>query len=172
MSERPENEAFNSLKLGRVRDGCEWPEPETSDLYRTLVAGAGRIIVAILGRRNPNLSREIATRALLHLRGYRGTAQFSTWFYRLARNEAIRSVTRGKPREEQFSADAEPLAPATGILFLPRGLTPEEKRLLSMVLRGETFEAIGRDEGSTRQAVNKRWQHLRKKLGEMYGRRD
>lgn len=172
MSERPENVAFQSLELARVRDGAEWPEPETSEFYRVLARGASNIVVAVLGHRDPDLAREIAARALLHIRNFRGTSQFSTWFYRIARNEAIRKVTQDAPREEQFEVGADYAGQDNVPLSLPRQLTKAEKGLLKAVLRGDSFEVIGSVLGASKMSVSRRWAKLRTKLGEMYGRRN
>lgn len=170
MLNRPENLAYQRLVEARRICDQEWPEPETTSLYSELRKGAGRIIYSVLGHREHNLSTEIATRALLHLRNYKGASQFSTWFYRLARNEAIRFVTEGVSREEQFSEDFEPEASERLPVFLPHTLPVEELQLLRLVVRGESFEVIAKILGCSKMAVSRRWTKLRVKLGELYGR--
>lgn len=169
MSNRPENDAFQRFKEAQLARNEEWPEPETSALYQSLVGGARAIVFGVLGHNEPELSREIATRTLLRLRNFKGRSQFSTWFYRLARNEAIRFVTDNAPREEQFDEAFEPEAPPAVPLSLPRSLRNTEVKLLKLVLRGESFERIGKILGCSKMAVSRRWAKLRKKLGELYG---
>lgn len=172
MSTRPENEAYASLVEARSDRNEEWPEPETSTLFRVLRQGSGRIIVSVIGHREPELAGEIAARALLRLRKFRGASQFSTWFYRLARNEAVRAVTESAPREEQFEEHFEPEAPSNVSMQLPQLLTLAERQLVLLVLRGESFERIGAILGCSKMAVSRRWSKLRAKLGDIYGRRD
>src|SRR5262249_7788513 len=108
MSQFPENLAYQKLREARIETGEEWPEPATSTLYNTLVRGAGNIGVSVIGHHDPHFACEIATRTLLRLGSFRGTSQFSTWFYRIARNEYIRSVTERRLPEEQFPENFEP----------------------------------------------------------------
>lgn len=176
MSTRPENESYAALLTARMETKLEWPEPETTALYRVLVRGANRIVSSTLGHREPELASEIATRALLNLGStgrspFSGFSQFSTWFYRVAHNECIRRVTEGAPREEQFSEDFEPQVQAGLPVRLPRALSKYEQCLLRLVLRGETLESIADSLKCSRATIYRRWNRLKLKLGDVYGYR-
>jgi RNA polymerase sigma factor (sigma-70 family) len=168
VSIRPENVAHLALLQAREARGDEWPEPETTALFRALKSGASRVVYSIFGHREPELANEIASRCLLRLGAFKGRSQFSTWFYRVARNEAIRAVTEDRPREEQFEDHFEIEAPNRLPVPLPR-LVPGDETLLRLVLSGESFECIGEVLGVSKMTVSRRWARLREKLGALYG---
>ena len=163
---RPEDIAFQALLSARLNQATEWPEPETSDLYKSLRLGALHIIAQTLHRRERDLASEIATHVLLHLRTFKGHSLFSTWFYRIVRNSITDWVRNEARRSEvQISIVPEPvvLQPVPNTLKLPK-LTPSQADLLERISLGESMASIAKSLGVSRQAIQSRWQRLQKYL--------
>ena len=170
MSDRPENRAHRALMKARATQDCEWPEPETTQFYGTLTRGAFGIIISVLGRKDTELAREIATSAVLNLASYRGESQFSTWFYRLARNRAlnhIRGVERKHEVDLELGADLE--APHFALeLRLPKEFSETDNQFLGLILNGYTLREISKVFGISKSQADRRWQALRKRLSEVF----
>ena len=163
--EHPENLAHERLLKARDARNEEWPEPETTDFYRSLVRGASKITGSIIGRAIPELSGEIATRTLLNLHGYRGGSRFSTWFYRVARNALLRYLENAHRIPETPLEDApEPVAAPRTPLRLPPGLTASEKGLLRLTLDGYSHREIATITGVSQRKVKYAWSQLKRKL--------
>lgn len=88
MSEekRPENLAYENFIEARKERQEEWPEPETTALWKILRRAALYIIYGAYQRREVDLAREAATKALLALPDFRGETTFSSWYYRIVLN--------------------------------------------------------------------------------------
>jgi hypothetical protein len=174
---RIENETYQRWTEARALSGEEWPEPETSKFYQALRRAATLIISSVLHRQEPELARDTATKALLKVASFRNETLFSTWFYRIAVNEAKMEIRRqSRQREIQLDIVAEPEAPstiATPKILSTEGLSGREKHLLDFLLNnteGDSLKPAGDLDVYARQQkldpswVRKIWQSLRTKL--------
>jgi RNA polymerase sigma-70 factor (ECF subfamily) len=77
------------------------------------------VVRGIMGQREDaeDVVQEIFIKIFRNLASYRGDARLSTWIYRIARNEAINTVSRSRP-------DFEPFDESSGHVSRERG--PEE----------------------------------------------
>lgn len=160
-----ENTCYNNLLAARETQNELWPEPQTTQFYRALVQGAERITGSILGTRQPELAREIATRTCLNLHRFDGRSRFSTWFYRIASNEANEWLRRKQQRREtSIEAVQEPSAPPVEPQVVPRVLDGREKALAQLLLEGYTHEEAAKVLGISKRRVLYEWTLLRKRL--------
>lgn len=143
----------------------EWPEPQTSQFHALLCQSALAIVGSILGRKEPELSAEIATKALLGLSKFQGRSLFSTWFYRLAHNEAIRHVqARRHIALEDLLEEPAARKTAEGLPEGLSGLRASDKRLVQLVLDGYNTREIGQKLHVSHATVARQWLKLCEKL--------
>jgi DNA-directed RNA polymerase specialized sigma24 family protein len=119
-----------------------------------------------MGRKEPDLAREIATSALLNLGSYRGRSQFSTWFYRLCRNYSLNYIRNtGRKREVDLLDYPNLEAPQFEAGFkLPSDFSVSDSQLTGLVANSYTWKEIGEVFGISASAAYQRWQKLRKRL--------
>jgi DNA-directed RNA polymerase specialized sigma24 family protein len=182
---RVENQTYQEWSEARRTRLEEWPEPETSRLYHTLRRAALLIAYTILHKKDPDLARDIATKALLKVEQFRNETLFSTWFYRIAVNSAV-SLQRHqfRQRETQLDLVSEPEAAsiiATPAMLSAEGLKPREKQLLGFLLENTQgsrtlkqgtrpndlsteLDMFAKQQNVTPRYARKIWQKLREKL--------
>jgi len=165
---RPENTRYAALVKARATRECEWPEPETSELYAALLRGAIGIGIQVLGRREPELGAEIATRTLLNLHKFRKRSQFSTWFYKLARNCIANYLRDGDPAVALDKIPEPEVPPIEPTFDLPEGLSLTDKQIVRLVVAGYSFREIAQFLGVSLGQAYKQWEFIRKKLVEIY----
>lgn len=172
---RPENVAYSVWIQARSKTGERWPEPETTRLYQLLRKAALYVIFTVLHKKDPELARDTATKALLKAEQFQNLTTFSSWFYRIAVNDAkmrIRSESRAK--ETQLDLVEEPLAPsviATPKMFEGSDLTDREQRLLEFLQartgadkRFGMIQDFSEEEGISYATGRRVWQKLQEKL--------
>ncbi len=75
-------------------------------LYEAFLAQAKNVVAYKLRRWDTHLARDIATRALLNLSTFAQKSRLSTWFYRIAQNEAAgRLKNDNKDRKHSLAID-------------------------------------------------------------------
>ena len=168
---RPVDEAY--------RAWSEAPSPEAEQrFFEQLKYDAGAISRTVLGEVSEDLSHDIATAAFLKVGQFRGASQFSTWFYRLARNrcmDVLRARQRTKERvDDETSIELEEFAGTTAdpdarLLFqsILEWLTDEERELLLGKLHNEDEAALAELLNTPRENVKRRWFRLKEKLREL-----
>jgi RNA polymerase sigma factor (sigma-70 family) len=119
-----------SALLVRARDG---DLNALEALLRTLQPGIYNLAVRMLGNREDarDATQEILLKVTTHLGSFRGEAAFTTWVYRVAKNQLLSASSRARESPEvSFEALGETLR--AGIEFgratwESRSLTPEDK---------------------------------------------
>ena len=76
-------------------------------LFERYYERVGRWCFRFTGERESaaDLAQEVFLKAHRHLESYRGTAQFGTWLYSIARNEALNRAKRQAPPSSGFDED-------------------------------------------------------------------
>lgn len=174
---RPENASYEAFRAAQLARHEEWPEPETSELYQLLRRAAGYISFTVLHRKEPELARDTATKALLRAGQFKELTTFSSWFYRIAVNDAKMLLrTESRQKEVQLALVAEPLAEATtatAATFEGANLDEREKRLLAILQSGAHTESrhlvgalreFAANEGISLRTGRRVWRKLREKL--------
>jgi RNA polymerase sigma factor (sigma-70 family) len=151
LPERLENQAHKAFLEARRQQRELWPEPETTALYKVIYAAALRILATRASRMLYNYVREVAAgritaEVLLNVDKFNARSRFSTWLYRVARNELYNIVRQIKGRVE-VQLDTVPDLQATfheGHLRLPAGvLSADEERLVRLRLEaGYGFQEL------------------------------
>lgn len=159
-----ENLAYSALMEARESLNQEWPEPQTSQFHTVLRQSALAIVGSVLGRKEPELASEIATKALLGLSKFKGQSLFSTWFYRLSRNAALSHIRDSHKDVSLESLLEEPVSRPTGSSDCLKALTAPERQLAELVLAGHTHREIGLKLGVSHVTAGKQWQKLCAKL--------
>jgi RNA polymerase sigma factor (sigma-70 family) len=93
--------AFKAYKAGK--------DISVERLYKSFLAQAKNVVGHHFrsSAYDPTLGRDIARRAMMALEQFRGESKISTWFYRIAQNEANRALREFiKGRERSISLDA------------------------------------------------------------------
>lgn len=173
-TERPENTAYKAFTQAQEAQDALWPEPQTSELYRTLVRGATAITASLLGHKEPELAREIAARTLLNLHRFGGRSGFSTWFYRIARN-CTTTHLKDKLRRNESSLEEAENVPAPkmrlaeeDVLRLSRrydDLSPNQRQIIRLYLTGyRKNKEIALASGIPIRRVRYEWTLLKKQL--------
>lgn len=92
----------------------ETPEDEIERLFASYYERVARWCFRFTGDRESaaDLAQEVFLKAHRNLGSFRGTSQFGTWLYSIARNEAINRMKRTSPQTE--SEEALIAVPALG----------------------------------------------------------
>jgi RNA polymerase sigma factor (sigma-70 family) len=159
-------------------------------LYRALLAQADNVVFYRLQQRDRHLARDIARRAMVALQGFRGESKLSTWFYKIAQNEANRTLREfveerktsvpidahfatgsnedaSDPPELREQAKQEYLASENArnakLDFdeLRRGLPPDQEAVIALVAEGHTLQEIAEKTGEPVGTIRSRY-HLAK----------
>jgi RNA polymerase sigma factor (sigma-70 family) len=153
-------------------------------LYEAFRAQAHNVIWWKIKLENPALEHDIAGRAFMALDKFRGACKVSTWFYRLAQNEANRALKQyiekrnrevpidpgeepvdyrlvnklvAKPTNEDAALEVEQLSEA-----LPR----EQLEVISRRLEGNTIEEVAKRTGVALGTARSRHRLAKKKMAE------
>jgi RNA polymerase sigma-70 factor, ECF subfamily len=92
-------------------------------------------------------------KAFLHIRRYRGTAQFSTWLTRIAINEALMAVRKSQTEYRYRSDDAGLLETLPIGVRDPNGASDPETLCAQVERKALLWEAISQLENKARSAV-------------------
>lgn len=100
--------------LAEIIAGCRAGDRSAQRrLYERYHRTVHRLAMRLAGQADAaDLSQEIFLRVFTRLDGFRGTAAFSTWLYRVAVNECLRYRGRRSRRPEMLAED--PVCPAAG----------------------------------------------------------
>jgi RNA polymerase sigma factor (sigma-70 family) len=99
--------------------------PALNALVRALEPGVYNMALRMLGQRDDALdaTQDILVRVVTHLASFKGDAAFSTWVYRIARNQLLTAATRARESPEvSFESIDERLA--TGLTFYHPSMAP------------------------------------------------
>ncbi len=99
--------------------------PALNALVRALEPGVYNMAIRMLGQRDDALdaTQDILVRVVTHLASFKGDAAFSTWVYRIARNQLLTAVTRARESPEVlFDSIDERLA--AGLTFYHPSMAP------------------------------------------------
>jgi RNA polymerase sigma factor (sigma-70 family) len=171
--ERLENQVHEAFLEARRARKEIWPEPETSALYKVVFQAALRII----GTRESRLlysygkdvaAGRIAAEVLLNVDKFNGRSRFSTWLYRMARNELYDIVKEVRERVE-VGLETSPDLEATfyeSQLRLPSGiLSADEERLVRLRLEeGHSFRELAKIFNISLGGAHRLWRNALLKL--------
>jgi RNA polymerase sigma factor (sigma-70 family) len=171
--ERLENRLYASFLEARALQKQVWPEPQTTALYKAVYAAALRI----LGTRNSHVlynygkhvaAGRVASEVLLNIDRFNGRSRFSTWLYRMARNELYDIVREVRGRVET-QLDTIPDMAATfqdGQLRLPSGLlSAVEERLVRLrIEQGLNFRELAQTFDISLGSAHGLWKNALQKL--------
>jgi RNA polymerase sigma factor (sigma-70 family) len=171
--ERLENRLHGEFLAAREARQEIWPEPETSALYRAIYQASLRILSTLDSRLLYSYGKHvaagrIAAKVLLGIDGFRGRSRFSTWLYRMARNELIDIVREIRGRVE-VQLDTVPDLQAvfhSGQLRLPAGvLSALEERLVRLrIEEGLDFRELAKTLNISLGGAHKTWRSALCKL--------
>jgi len=171
--ERLENKTHAAFLAAREARREVWPEPETTALYKVVYTAALSILASRDSRVLYNYGKHtaagrITAEVLMNIDRFNGRSRFSTWLYRMARNELYDIVKEVRERVE-VQLDSLPDLPATfhgGQLRLPKGLlSPDEERLVRLrIEEGYNFRELAKVFEITHGAVHYRWKTALAKL--------
>lgn len=148
----------------------------SEQLFKLLKRYAHYIIWNTLHRTDPELETDIITHAFVKARTYQGTANFGTWFYRLAYNQCMNRWDRQRSRRETFLDDllTEPRAPTSDkdsrlerLGSVRDKLTTSENQLVTWRLEGWEEPEIAAKLGVSRNQVKQLWRHTRDHIREL-----
>jgi RNA polymerase sigma-70 factor (ECF subfamily) len=90
--------------LKEIVSGCRAGDGRAQrQLYERYSAMVFRVAARMVGKTEAaDISQEIFLRIFSRISQFRGKAKFSTWLYRVAVNECLRSLRRRSPRWEQL----------------------------------------------------------------------
>lgn len=152
--ERLENRLHGAFLQARRARGERWPEPETSALYAVIWQAALRILATrdsrVLYSYGKNVAAgRVAAEVLLNIDRFNGRSRFSTWLYRMARNE-LYDIVRESRAQAEVALEGLPDLPAAPVqgprMRLPSGLlSADEERLVRLRLEeGHNFRELAK----------------------------
>lgn len=150
--ERLENRLYEAFVEARKAQRCKWPEPQTSKLHEVVWRAALRILATRDSRLLYSYGKQVAAgrvaaEVLLNIDGFNGRSRFSTWLYRMARNE-LYDIVREVKSQAEVPLEGLPDLPSKahgGLkMRLPSGvLTADEERLVRLRLEeGYNFREL------------------------------
>jgi RNA polymerase sigma factor (sigma-70 family) len=150
-------------------------------LYDAFRKQARNVIWWKLLREDQALAHDVALRAFMALSKFRGKSRPSTWFYRIAKNEANRALEQDiEKRNRQVVIDpggADDGLPVIELLAKPTNqdaalevgqlsasLPREQLELISRLLEGYTVEEVARETGIALGTARSRHRLAKKKM--------
>jgi RNA polymerase sigma-70 factor (ECF subfamily) len=162
-------------------------------LYEALLAQAHNVVFYRLQRRDDHLARDIARRAMVALKGFRGESKLSTWFYKIAQNETYRTLREViEERESSVSIDAHSATGAMGDASDPpelreqakkeylasenarnakldfdelrRGLPPKQEAVIALMAGGYSLQEIAKKTGEAIGTIRGRHRLAKEKM--------
>jgi RNA polymerase sigma factor (sigma-70 family) len=168
------DEAFEGYEVG---DLCA-----EEKLYNALHAQAHNVAIHHLDwNQVPAVERDIVHRAMMNLGSFRGKCRPSTWFYRLAVNEANRALRdhiidrarlvpittkdeEGEEQERQIEAKPTNYDASIDLEQLRRRLPPNQAELICLMQQGNSLEEIAQKTGKPVGTVRSRYRLMKKKF--------
>jgi RNA polymerase sigma factor (sigma-70 family) len=150
-----------------------WPEPETSELYRGIFRASRNIIGATDSRLIDNYygyaqaASRIACNTLLKVDQFRGRSKFSTWLFRVVRNELVSLIREIKDRREtQIEAIPEiQVTDGPKFLHLPSNLSEQEAQIVRLHVEvGYSIRELALLLGMHKTQVHRIWKRAQNKL--------
>lgn len=187
----PEGSLNHTQQLSRDIDsafadyGAGKPEADAA-LYKAFLAQAHNVATHNLDWvQVPDVERDIVSRAMMTLKGFRGESQASTWFYRIATNEAKRALRDFIRHRKRFGSlpvgdeDGEkPPLEAEGRsenhdarIYLERlcqGLPPTQAELVALKQEGFSLEEIAEKTGEPLGTIRSRHRLAKSKLRKLH----
>lgn len=157
-------------------------KPQSAErLYKAFQAQASNIALHRLGWDDLFIARDIATRAFMALKKFRGDSQISTWFYRLAQNEANRALRQrledrsrtvslngdedgDNPLEARLPATAINHVASLDVTALRRGLPLEQAEVLALQDEGYSLEQISEKLGKPLGTIRGRYRLAKERM--------
>jgi RNA polymerase sigma factor (sigma-70 family) len=153
-------------------------------LFKAFRAQASNIASYRLGWDDPFLAGDIAARAFLAIKSFRDESEISTWFYRLAQNEAnraLRNRIKNRNREVSLSGDddgdnplerleAQLASPPTchdlslDVATLKCGLPHPQAEVLALHDEGYSLEQIAKKLGKPLGTIRGRYRLAKEKM--------
>jgi RNA polymerase sigma factor (sigma-70 family) len=170
-----------SREIDAAYDAYKAGEPLASDrLHKALSEQARNIVWYAFELQDEHLPLDIATRAMMRLHTFQGRSKASTWFYRIAQNEAKRAlrerVTDKKrhisitPPDEDDGPGVEIEAKPQGeddklhIAELRQGVPEEQDRVIEFLMEGHSLEEIAENTGTPKGTIRSRYRLAKKKM--------
>lgn len=115
------------------------------------------------------VANDIVWKAIRQIDSFKGEAQFSTWFYKIALNTCNRFLRQYKQRRETALEDNVAARPSKAEARLDMEallgkIEGEDQVLLTLRMEGRDFNAIARVLGIKRNAALQRWNRLKTRL--------
>lgn len=143
-------------------------------LYDALQAQAANVVYHCLEVSDKDLVSTIVHRAMLALSGFRNKSKISTWFYRLAQNEAKRALRAritsrkrfvpltisdedGEERPWPIKANRDNHDEQIDLDRIRRRLPPKQAEIVSLLTEGYSLEEIARKTGVPIGTVRSRY---------------
>ena len=155
-----------SRNIDAAYEGYSIGAPDGEEvLYRAFRAQAANVVQYHPGADRGNLVNDIAGRAMMSLRSFRGESALSTWFWTLAQNEvkrALRQLVENRNRlvpletgedpddDPMMKIPASPADPDVTILLeqVLSDVPPAQAEVLRLVEEGRSLEDIARRTGA------------------------
>lgn len=162
------NPAYRAWRLSTAQEK-EWA-------LHILIRRLERYATSICWQRLPDhkddfgpLVNGIVWKAVREMEKFRGSSQFSTWFYRIAVNDCNKFLRNYKNRfetslEEEMPSRPEAMNARIDLIALLDGLEGPEHLLFRLVAEGQEFKDIAERLGISRNAAIVRWARLKEKL--------
>jgi RNA polymerase sigma-70 factor, ECF subfamily len=142
---------------------------------------ARNVIVHRLGSDDPTLEQQISHRAFMALKEFRGKSNLSTWFYRIAQNEANRELHRriefrdrhvpldrgdGEDEGPEIQLEAKPanLDATLDLQKLRKSLPAEQDEVYRLMEQGFSLEEIAKQLGKPLGTIRSRYTLAKNKM--------
>lgn len=142
------------------------------ELVRALRKHGHAVCWQVLRKHSPDVVNWAVFLALERAPGFRGEAQFSTWFHTIVRNLCLNVLRQDRQRAEVSIDGVDPELLAKKIRVDPRlehqrnDITPKEWELVELKADGLRDVEIAEVLGVSPAAIWQRWYRLRKRLGQ------
>lgn len=173
--ENPENVLYEAWKEAAP----DTRQEAAQNLLPYIRSHAAKVCWMVLHRYQSDIVSEIADDALLDLEKFEGRSLFSTWFHVRAVRRCRLELRRARRRKEVslsdpniknlLARDTHDVRSSVGAI-LDR-LSPEDREFIRLKIEeGLTDKELSDAMGISRQAVQRLWKELRKRLRALYGR--
>ena len=163
-----------SDEIDAVYEAYKKAEPDAEGrLYSALLVQARNIVFFRLQYHDEDVALEIVYRTLAALSKFRGKSKFSTWFYRLAKNEGYRALdTHIRKRKPEVHLSADPLGEASdeepaakpvnrdnaiSLALLQRQLPKEQAEVIRLMAKDYSLEKIAEMTGESIGTIRSRY---------------
>jgi RNA polymerase sigma factor (sigma-70 family) len=188
--ENPTHTKRLSRKIDAAYKTYKAQEPDAEKrLFEAFLAQARNVVGWKLRRDDKILAHDIATRARMAIDKFRERSKVSTWFYRIAQNEANRVLkqdiekrNREVPIDPVDEADdgrpaIEPLARPTNqdaaldVAQLSEGLSKEQLDVIARLVEGYSVAEVAKDTGIPLGTARSRHRLAKEKMTERVHRK-